>query len=172
MEWPNLWAPWRIDYIKRVDDGKSPTCFICDALKDTDRDEQSLVVFRNEHGLVMLNRYPYTNGHLMVVPAEHAGDLTDLSTERRTGLMEMIVQAERLIHTVFNPQGLNIGVNVGRSAGAGLPGHVHVHIVPRWGGDTNFMHVVGQVQVNPQALEEVYREMRKAAEIEGLRLRA
>ena len=158
MEWPNLWAPWRIGYIKRVDDGP-PRCFICDALSQPGADEENLVVFRAEHGLAMLNRYPYTNGHLLVVPREHAGDLTDLPSDRRIGLMEMIVQAERLIQTVLNPQGLNIGINIGRSAGAGVPGHVHVHLVPRWGGDTNFMHVVGQVQVNPQALEEVYRSV-------------
>ena len=162
MEWPNLWAPWRIDYIRKVDD-KPPRCFICDALEGTDREPDNLVVFRNEHGLAMLNRYPYTNGHLLVVPREHVGDLTDLSPTRRVGLMELVVAAERVIQVVLNPQGLNIGINIGRSAGAGVPGHVHVHLVPRWGGDTNFMHVVGQVQVNPQALEQVYREMRDAA---------
>ena len=164
MHWPNLMAPWRIDYIRRTKSGDEPACFLCEAWEKPDEDAERLVIHREPAGLILLNRYPYTNGHLMVVPGEHVGDLTDLAAERRAALMEMVVLAERAIHLTLNPQGINIGVNVGAAAGAGLPGHVHVHLVPRWGGDTNFMQVVGQVRVNPQAMEQVYEELKDAVE--------
>ncbi|MBI1373161.1 MAG: HIT domain-containing protein [Phycisphaera sp.] len=168
MEWPNVWAPWRIDYLKGVDaggvdgDAASGGCFLCDACARPDEDAARLVVHRDDIGVIMLNRYPYTNGHLMVTPARHVGDLPDLSRDDRAALMELTTLAERLIHVVLNPQGINIGVNVGRAAGAGVPGHLHVHLVPRWGGDTNFMNVVGGVRVSPQALDDVYSEMTRA----------
>jgi ATP adenylyltransferase len=161
MEWPNLWAPWRLDYIRSSGD-KPAGCFICDAWANPDLDERHYVIGRDEHGLVMLNRYPYTNGHVLIVPGEHVGDLIDLPAAKRAALMELVVTAERVIQATLNPQGMNIGANIGRSAGAGVPGHVHIHVVPRWGGDTSFMHVVGQVRVNPQALDDVYREFRSA----------
>lgn len=169
MNWPNLWAPWRIDYIRRLPEEKAnePACFLCDAWEKTDADADHLVLHREEAGMVLLNRYPYTNGHLMVVPGRHVGDMADLEAGERGRLMEMIVLAERLIRRVLDPQGINVGINIGRAAGAGLPGHVHVHVVPRWGGDTNFMHVIGQVRVSPQAIEQVYEEM-AAALAEGL----
>ena len=162
MEWPNLSAPWRIDYIRRKPDPGEPACFLCEAWERREEDAERLVLHREEAGMIIMNRYPYTNGHLMVVPGEHAADLADLAAGRRAALMELIVLAERLIRATLDPQGVNIGVNVGRAAGAGLPGHVHAHLVPRWGGDTNFMHVVGQVRVTPQSLEQVYGEMAAA----------
>lgn len=160
MDWNSLWAPWRIDYIRSTLDEKRPGCFLCEAWKRTDEDNKSYVVHRGEHAFIILNRYPYNNGHLMVATAEHLPDLMDLNADQRREVMDMTVLAERLIKTIFNPQGINIGMNIGQSAGAGLPGHLHVHLVPRWGGDTNFMHVVGQVRVIPQALEEVYAELK------------
>jgi len=167
MTWPNLWAPWRIDYIRAASDdcegGGDPSgSFIADAFEHPDQDAERLVLYRDAVGLIMMNRYPYTNGHLMVAPGRAVPDLTDLPPADRARLMELIVIAERLIQVVMNPQGINIGVNVGRAAGAGLPGHVHVHLVPRWAGDTNFMHVVGQVRVIPQAMQEIYDEFRAA----------
>jgi len=165
MDWPNVWAPWRIGYIKGVSSGETPDadkgCFLCDAgtAGDAQDDEQRLVVHRSGTAVVLLNRYPYTNGHVMVTPTAHVGDLIDLDRDARVDLMETTTLAEQLIHAVLNPQGINIGINIGRAAGAGVPGHLHVHLVPRWGGDTTFMHVVGGGGVSPQALEEVYAEM-------------
>lgn len=134
-----------------------PVCFLCedaglDAASDAGREH--LLLLNDERGMLLLNRYPYTNGHLLVAPREHVGDLTDLSRKQRGDLMELAVYGERVLREAVQPQGINIGVNLGRCAGAGLPGHVHVHILPRWNGDTNFMQTVGRVRVIPQALEE------------------
>lgn len=162
MEWQSIWAPWRIDYIRRVKDEAQPPCFLCAAWEAPAEDADRLVLHRTDVGLIVMNRYPYTNGHLMAVPGEHVSDLIDLDAHRRAALMELTTLAERLIQATLNPQGINIGMNIGRAAGAGLPGHLHVHLVPRWGGDTNFMHVVGGVRVQPQATEQVYEEMTAA----------
>lgn len=110
----------------------------------------------------MLNRYPYTNGHLLAAPHEHIGDISDLSPAQRSGLMELSELGGRLLRTAMQPQGLNIGMNLGRCAGAGLPGHAHMHIVPRWNGDVNFMQTIGQVRVIPQALEASYQMLKEA----------
>lgn len=159
MNWPNIWAPWRMDYIKGLDDdAPAPACFLCDAWAKPQADADTLVVHRTATGMIIMNRYPYTNGHVMVALGEHLPDLPDMTAEQRVELMELTNLAERMIHTAMNPQGINIGINIGRCAGAGLPGHLHVHLVPRWGGDTNFMQVVGGVRVQPQAIEVVHRE--------------
>jgi ATP adenylyltransferase len=142
-------------------------CFICQAAATepgTDLGHQRLLLVGDERGVIVLNRYPYTTGHLLVAPAEHLADLTDLSAGQRAGVMELTVLAEQATRLAFGPQGINVGINIGRCAGAGLPGHLHVHIVPRWNGDTNFMSIVGQVRVIPQAIEESY-----AALVEALR---
>jgi ATP adenylyltransferase len=160
----NLWAPWRISYVKSIADqpageAEADACFLCAGasdLSDTERAER-LVLLSDKRGLLMLNRYPYTNGHLLAAPPEHVADLSDLTADRRAGLMELLDLGNRLLQAALNPQGLNIGLNMGRCAGAGIPGHVHFHLVPRWHGDVNFMDVVGQVRVIPQALEESYR---------------
>lgn len=162
MEHANLWAPWRMQYLKGLDESDPPACFLCQAIEGRNDDEKSLVLCRDAHGVLIMNRYPYTTGHIMAVPTQHAGDLCDLTAAQRAGLMELVVLGQRLIHAVLNPQGMNIGTNVGRAAGAGLPGHLHVHLVPRWGGDTNFINIIGQVRVIPQALETVYGELKAA----------
>jgi ATP adenylyltransferase len=163
MEWPTVHAPWRMSYIKGIDDtSPKPACFLCDAWQKRDDDAGRLVLHRDAHAMVIMNRYPYTTGHLMVTPGEHRGDLTELTDAQLLSMTKLTVLAERLIQAVFNPQGMNIGINIGRCAGAGLPGHVHTHLVPRWGGDTNFMTVVGQVRIIPQALEESYRHFAAA----------
>jgi len=162
MSESNLWAPWRMQYIRQIspeDEAGSTGSFLRDYWLDPDHDRDNLVLHRSEHSLVLLNRYPYTNGHLLVAPGEAVADLPDLSRSRRADLMEMTVLAERLLHIALNPQGVNIGINLGRCAGAGLPGHLHVHVVPRWSGDVNFLSVVGHVRVVPQALEEVRDEL-------------
>ena len=156
----NLWAPWRLSYLQGLKPGEDPRsdgCFMCNAaaadLTDDERAER-LVLLRDERGVLMMNRYPYTNGHLLVVPLAHCADLSDMTQQQRADLMELAELGNRLLKEAMNPQGINLGMNLGRCAGAGVPGHVHMHIVPRWHGDVNFMDVVGGVRVIPQALEE------------------
>ncbi len=144
---------------------KTGGCFLCAAaerdLPETEY-EKRLILKRDERGILMLNRYPYTNGHLLVAPYTHTGDVNDLSPEQRAGLMELCNLGVALLRKTMSPQGFNIGMNLGRCAGAGLPGHAHMHVVPRWNGDVNFMQTVGQVRVIPQALEESYRMLKSA----------
>lgn len=170
MTQQRLWAPWRMAYISGLDDGaptppKDGACFLCDAAADGLSDselERMSVLLRDERGILMLNRYPYTNGHLLVAPHVHFGDISDLSAEQRAGLMELCELAVRLLRKTMSPQGINIGMNLGRCAGAGLPGHAHMHVVPRWNGDVNFMQAVGGIRVIPQALEESYKMLKAA----------
>jgi len=172
MENRDLWAPWRISYVKSVAGEAEPPrneidCFLCDAADNALSDRElrdRLVVHRDQRGLVLLNRYPYTNGHLLVAPAEHAGDISELSAETRSGLMELVSLANDALKDALNPQGMNVGLNIGRCAGAGLPGHLHFHVVPRWHGDVNFMDVIGGVRVIPQALAETYELLREAVQ--------
>ena len=166
MDHANLWAPWRMPYILGLtdEDAAAPApggsaCFLCDAAATGpggDDARRRLLLLNDARGLILLNRYPYTNGHLLIAPREHVGGLSDLTADQRAGVIELTALAERLLRTAVNPQGMNMGVNLGRCAGAGLPGHVHVHVVPRWAGDTNFMETVGRVRVIPQALESSY----------------
>ncbi len=157
-------------YISGLDADEAPTdrdggCFLCDAtaddISDVERD-RLLVLKRDERGVLMLNRYPYTNGHLHAAPHEHVRDISDLSAGQRAGLMELCDLGVRLLRKTMNPQGINLGMNLGRCAGAGLPGHAHMHIVPRWNGDVNFMQTVGQVRVIPQALDESFTLLKGA----------
>ncbi len=135
------------------------SCFLCDAIQcqpDTDDARQKLVLLIDDRGMLMLNKYPYTNGHLLICAKDHVGQLADLTADQRAGLMELTALAEQLLKTAINPQGLNVGINLGRAAGAGVPGHLHIHVLPRWVGDTNFMQTVGQIRVIPQALDQSY----------------
>jgi len=153
-----------MQYLRDLPEGEGApgTCFLCKAWEDPHADLHALVLHRDPSTMIIMNRYPYTTGHLMVVPGEHVSDLAEMDPPARAAMIEMTVLAERLIQTVLNPQGMNIGINIGRVAGAGLPGHLHVHLVPRWGGDTNFINVVGQVRVIPQAMEQTYEELKAA----------
>jgi len=169
MAHDQLWAPWRMDYIRQVAsqdaaDADTGSCFLCEAVQvpaqDAEAMRQRLVLLSDDRGMILLNRFPYTNGHLLIAPRQHVGDLTDLSAQQRHDLMDLTVLGQRLLQAACNPQGMNVGVNLGRCAGAGLPGHVHVHIVPRWSGDTNFMQTLGQVRVIPEALEVSYAQLR------------
>ncbi len=176
MNQDQLWAPWRMEYIRQLGEaeqsqgpggaagalGEPPGCFLCDAASCGSDDairRRRLVLVSDERGMLMLNRYPYTNGHLLVAPNEHLPDLLDMSPPQRAALVELTCVGQQLLNDALNPQGLNIGVNIGRSAGAGVPGHVHIHIVPRWAGDTNFMSTVGQIRVIPQAIEASYEHL-------------
>jgi ATP adenylyltransferase len=133
------------------------------------QDAENLVVHRGKHGLLLLNRYPYNGGHLMAAPYRHVAALGDLGPEERLELMDLTCLAERLLKAVTQPQGFNMGINQGAAAGAGLKHHLHMHIVPRWDGDTNFMPVLGRVRVIPQALEEMHAALVDALAREGMR---
>jgi len=156
-----LWAPWRMEYI--LDNGKDEGCFLCRAAEASKKDSASLfVIHKTDTTILVMNRFPYNNGHLLAAPIRHAADLTDLSHDEMAGLLEMTALSEKLLRKVVKPQGFNIGVNIGAVSGAGLPGHVHVHIVPRWQGDTNFMPVTADTKIIPQALDSLYKKLLKA----------
>ena len=154
-----LWAPWRIDYIRSA---KSSGCFFCDK---GGRDQLAdHVVHRGSTAFVLLNEFPYSAGHVMVAPYRHVADLTELDAEERQEMMELLILAQQALTVVMKPEGFNVGFNIGDVAGAGLKEHVHGHVVPRWHGDTNFMPVLGKINVIPEALNETAKMMRKACE--------
>ena len=140
---------------------KSGRCFLCDAFRLRD-DRAHLVLRRGRTCAVLLNRYPYNNGHLMIAPLRHAAGLTDLTAAERHEMMDLADEAIRALRAVIRPEGFNVGVNLGKAAGAGLDRHVHLHVVPRWSGDTNFMPVTAGVKVIPQALDDLWARLRKA----------
>lgn len=157
----HLWSPWRMKYIESHN--KEAGCVFCNAQAQTDSAE-NLIAFRGKNAYVILNRYPYTSGHLMVIPFKHAPNLEELDSEMRAEMMELTSRCTTILREIYRTQSFNIGVNIGEAAGAGVLGHVHIHIVPRWAGDTNFMSSVGQTRVLPEALEETYQRVRQAFE--------
>ena len=157
----HLWSPWRMEYIMG-NDPKSG-CIFCNALELEDG-PANLIVTRNPLVFVMMNRYPYTSGHIMVVPTAHQPSLELLDIATRTALMEMVSHGIQVLRRVYKPEGFNIGVNIGAVAGAGVADHVHMHIVPRWAGDTNFMSTLAGARVLPEALEDTYRRLREGWE--------
>ena len=160
-----LWAPWRMDFIRAP---KEEGCFLCRILREGPaRDAANLVIHRGASGVLLMNRYPYTTGHLLAAPYRHAGTLGELTAEERRELLDLACLAERLLTRVANPEGFNLGINQGSAAGAGLKDHLHLHVVPRWEGDTNFMPVLGGVRVMPQALEEMHAALTAALAREG-----
>lgn len=150
-----LWAPWRYDYVSKTDGTEAPHCIFCDLPARTN-DRDNLVVHRGLHAFVMLNAYPYTSGHLMIAPFRHGQDIALLEDAELLEINQLIKAACGWLSTSFNPEGFNIGVNVGRAAGAGIPQHLHWHVVPRWSGDTNFMTSIGNVRVIPQDLRTTW----------------
>lgn len=159
-----IWAPWRLVYIENATpSGKG--CIFVDLPASTD-DRQNLVLYRGKKAFVMLNRFPYTNGHLMIAPYKHTADLSELDDDELLEINKMLASVVKWLTKAFKPEGFNIGVNLGHVAGAGIPTHVHWHIVPRWNGDTNFMTVVGDVRVIPQSLEDTYDRLRQVIESE------
>lgn len=150
-----LWAPWRIGYVQSQKEG----CFLCEALKRKD-DSESLIVVRRALCFAILNRFPYNNGHLLVAPNHHKTMMKDLEHEERDELMELVDESVDALREALNPHGFNIGINLGRVAGAGVPEHLHIHIVPRWDGDTNFMPILADTKVISQSLEELYDLLR------------
>ena len=162
-----LFAPWRMDYIKSVVKGEDDdTCFLCQAAAATSEDErrQRLVLWTTDHMSVLINRYPYTNGHILIAPNEHKADFEDLSDAEQLDLAQQSTRVLRLLRRALSPQGFNLGTNLGRVAGAGVPGHLHQHVVPRWNGDTNFMSVVADIRIVPQAMTQLYEELMRLRE--------
>ncbi len=154
----HLWSPWRMRYINEF---KKDGCVFCAALQQEDGSE-NLIVARGERAFVIMNAYPYTSGHLMVLPYQHAPDLSDLDSETRAEMFELVTKASQVLREIYSPEGFNIGINMGEAAGAGIEEHIHIHVVPRWMGDTNFMTAVGQTRVLPEALEETFRRVKDA----------
>jgi ATP adenylyltransferase len=154
-----IWAPWRLAYVKDASKDSGEECIFC-AKPGGDDDEANLIVHRGERCFVILNLYPYTNGHLMVAPYEHVASLPALDSDTVGEMMALSQQAMRLLEERYSPHGYNVGFNQGRVAGAGVEHHIHMHIVPRWGGDTNFMPVLADVRVMPQTLDQTYEALR------------
>ena len=160
----NIWAPWRMEYIESLSkEGDDDGCFLCRDRDQSDCDQENLVLWRGRHCFAVLNRYPYAGGHSMVAPMRHVADLSELPDEALLEMMRMANALQKAMTRALGAHGFNVGINIGRCAGAGLPGHVHLHVVPRWRGDTNFMPVLGDVHVIPTSLAEIYQQIRTAA---------
>ena len=169
MESPPLFAPWRMEYIRSLDksagaadpDAAYGGCFLCGAAHVTadEQRRQRLILWQTDLTVVLMNRFPYNNGHLLIAPAAHKAEAEELTDAERADLMRQTTECVRLLKRAVSAQGFNIGINLGKCAGAGLPGHLHQHVVPRWAGDTNFMSVVGEVRVVPQAMSQLYEEL-------------
>ncbi len=151
-----LWSPWRLAYV--TGSSETPLCIFCDAL--TNADAEPLVLFTGPTCFVMLNLYPYNNGHMMIVPRRHVAALGDMGPGELAELMQLTQRGEVALQEAYRPQGINVGINLGRAAGAGIVDHLHVHLVPRWNGDTNFMSVIGDVRVLPEELGETAERLR------------
>ncbi|MHC4325220.1 MAG: HIT family protein [Planctomycetota bacterium] len=172
MEHKNLWAPWRIRYVQGLDKepsaGEKNGCFICHNLKHPQDDDENLVLWRTEKSIVILNRYPYNNGHLLIAPARHIPDLGDASGEEMLEMIKLIRESQKALSSAIKPHGFNVGMNFGRCAGAGLPGHLHIHVVPRWNGDTSFMAVCADTDVISQSLTELLELLKKISKEQNL----
>ena len=153
-----LWSPWRMEYMAQAGDA-GDGCIFCDHLAEGD-DEAARILHRTREAFVILNAFPYNTGHLMIAPLRHVGELAELRGGERSALMELTTEAVEIIRAAMDAQGFNVGINLGSVAGAGIPGHLHVHVVPRWGGDTNFMPVVGQTKVLPEMIADTYAKLK------------
>ncbi len=164
----NVWAPWRMEYIHSLGAEQGRGCFLCRHAADPDADARNHVLRRGALTFTVLNRFPYSSGHLLIAPTVHEGRIEALSEDVLLELMRGVRDAKRMLDVAMHPQGFNIGLNLGHCAGAGLPDHLHWHVVPRWGGDTNFMPILGGVTVIPEALDRTYEHLRDAARQLGL----
>ncbi len=154
-----LWTPWRYAYVSSTE--KSGRCVFCDAPKEND-DAKTFIVHRGEHCFVILNAYPYTPGHVMVVPYAHLDELQNLPPEAANEMIGLSQRMEGVLRDLYHPDGVNLGMNIGKAAGAGIAGHIHMHVLPRWVADSNFMSVVGETRVLPETLDVTWRRMREA----------
>ena len=158
MATDRIWAPWRLAYVKDASKDTDQDCIFC-AKPAAGDDESNLIVHRGERCFVMLNLYPYTNGHLMVAPYQHVAGIQDLPPETTAEMMAFAQRAIEVLKAKYEPHGFNVGFNQGRVAGAGVEHHIHMHVVPRWGGDTNFMPVLADTRVMPQTLDQTYEAL-------------
>ena len=155
-----IWAPWRLAYVKDAGKDSEDACIFCARAGEGDeKDRENLIVHRGERCFVILNKFPYTNGHLMVAPYEHIGALPELDADTVAEMMRLAQRAMTALEETYSPHGYNVGFNQGRVAGAGVEHHIHMHVVPRWGGDTNFMPVLADTRVMPQTLEQSYEAL-------------
>ena len=153
-----LWAPWRAKYVSG--DCKERGCLFCEKVKEK-KDEENYILFRGKHCMVMLNAYPYNNGHLMIAPYRHIASLEELKKGEAQEMMDVLFEMIKVIKEVMHPEGFNIGINLGRAGGAGIADHLHLHIVPRWVGDSNFMLTLSKTKVISEALSETYRKLKE-----------
>ena len=155
-----LWSPWRAKYIASGVDAQSSVCVFCEIGSDRESDEENLVVFRGQSNFVVLNLFPYISGHLLIVPYEHLGEFDGAPKTVTDEMMDLTKRSQTALRSVYNPAGYNIGMNLGAVAGAGKPDHIHIHILPRWSGDTNFMTTVSETRVLPEDLPTTYKKLR------------
>jgi len=159
-----LWTPWRYAYVSSME--KTAGCVFCDAPKEKD-DAKTLIVHRGQHCFVILNAYPYTPGHVMIVPYQHLDELQKLPVEAAHEMMTLSQRMETVLRELYHPDGINLGMNIGKAAGAGIAGHIHMHVLPRWVADANFVSVVGETRILPEMLDVTWRRMREALSISG-----
>jgi len=153
----HIWAPWRVEYIRAA---KPKGCILCDKPAE-DKDAENYILYRGKKNFVMLNAYPYNSGHLMVAPYRHIATLEEMTEEERHEHFDIVSRCVKALRQELKPEGFNVGINIGKSAGAGIDDHTHTHLVPRWQGDTNFITVIGDVRVVPEALAETYRKLKE-----------
>ena len=154
-----LWTPWRFAYIANAE--KTPGCVFCQVLEAGD-DEKVRIVFRGVHCFIILNTFPYTSGHAMIVPYAHLDELQRLPDPASQEMMQLSQRMEGVLRHLYNPDGVNLGMNIGKAAGAGVAGHIHMHILPRWVADANFVSVIGETRILPEALDVTWKRMREA----------
>lgn len=154
-----LWTPWRYKYMAEA--GQQPECIFCVAPAQN-KDEETLIVFRGAKNFIILNRYPYTSGHLMIVPYDHAAELSSCDRETLNEMMRLAQRCEAALLAAYKPDGVNLGMNLGQAAGAGVAGHLHLHMLPRWYGDTNFLTVTGETRVHPEDLATTFLRLQAA----------
>jgi ATP adenylyltransferase len=159
-----LWTPWRYAYVSTAE--KTSTCVFCDAVNEGD-DAKTRIVYRGQHCFVILNTFPYTPGHVMIVPYAHLDELRKLPTEAADEMMALSQRMESVLRELYHPDGINLGMNIGKAAGAGIAGHIHMHVLPRWVADANFVSVVCETRVLPETLEETYARIKRALSSAG-----
>jgi len=155
-----LWAPWRMKYIKEGIDKPASGCIFCSKPAESD-DRGNLILYRGQKAFVMENAFPYNNGHLMVIPYRHTSSIDDIDADAAAEVWSLLAKSRRALSKAFNPDGFNIGINLGRAAGAGIDQHLHIHIVPRWSGDVNYMSVIAETKVISQSLQEAYDALKE-----------
>ena len=153
-----LWTPWRYQYVSQP--GPNQTCIFCEALKRSS-DAETLILFRGRHNFILLNRYPYTTGHSMIAPYEHVAELDQAAPETLAEMMQLCQRLQRAFAAEYKPEGYNLGMNLGKIAGAGVADHLHLHVLPRWAGDTSFMTTVGETRLEPEELSTTYTKLKR-----------